>query len=264
MKTNIQFQRMKTLSWSLVAAAIAAITYPVSTLAQSVATGYQTVGRDVAANRAIDVKVYPGRASAIDFSQTDEVVSYVLIADPSRLVFSTDTELSGGRAKTVFLRSILPLRFPGATTAKITSLSIKTVDSKGRQRLYTFNVVPTNNRQDRLGIRIATVPSGNPPSLNISTGRTITASEVERGLSIAIERRYTTSNDPVVYQVQQFLDKLRNQNLSPTDAAQEVGVDFSIIIELVKIAQYKGNLVNFHSPEGKQRIRSEVRSIVER
>ncbi|MCL1474793.1 hypothetical protein [Argonema antarcticum] len=237
MKTCTKFPHLQILGWSLLTAAIAAGTYPITTLAQS-SSGYRIVNRDVAANGAIDVKVYPGRASAIDFSQTDEVVSYVMIADPSRLVFGTDTELSDGGAKTVFLRSILPLRFPGATTAKITSLSIKTLDSRGRQRLYTFNVVPTNNRQDQLGIRIATVQqSGNPPSLDISTGWSIRTSEVERGLSIAIQRRYTTANDPVVYQVQQFLDKLRNQNLSPIDAARKVGLDFSVIIELVKIAK---------------------------
>ena len=228
---------MKTLSCSLVTAALAAVFCPISTIAQSVVSGYQIVGRDIAINRALDVKVYPGRASVIDFSQTDEVIGYVLIADPSRLVFGTDTELSGGRAKTIFLRSILPLRFPGATTTNITSLSIKTMDSQHKQRLYTFNVTLANNRPEQLGIQIATVPSGNTQSLGIRTGQTITASDVERGLKIAIQRRYTTANDPIVYQVRQFLDKLKNRNLSPTDAAIEVGIDFSVLTELVKIAR---------------------------
>ncbi|NES97892.1 MAG: hypothetical protein F6K32_22310 [Desertifilum sp. SIO1I2] len=241
---KIQFQHLRTFRWSLVATAIAAVACPTPTLAQSVTSSYQTVGRDVAVRRAIDIKVYPGRASAIDFSQTDEAISYVLIADPSRLVFSTDTELSRGRAQTVFLRAILPLQFPGATTTKITSLSIKTVDSRGRQRLYTFNVVPTNKEPDKLGIQIATVSSENTPNLNFNAGQTITASEVERGLIVAIQRRYTTANDPIVERVQQFLDKLRTQNLSPVDAAQEVGIDLSVIIELVKIAQEEGNFID--------------------
>lgn len=218
-------------------AAIATLCYPVSSLGQAIAKSYQTVSRDIAANSAVDVKVYPGRASAIDFSQTDEVVTYVLIADPSRLVFSADAELASGRAKTIFLRPIQPLRFPGATTTKITSLSIKTVDSKRKQRLYTFNVIPANRQTDDLGIRIATLIPGQEPTLDIGALRTITASDVEKGLQIAISLRYTQATDPIVYKVRQFLIKMKTDNLSMTDAAASVGVDLSVIIELGKIGQ---------------------------
>ena len=169
------------------------------------------------------------------------MVSYVLIADPSRLVFGTDAQLTSAQAKTVFLRPIQTLRFPGATTARITSLSLKTVDSQGRQQLYSFNVIPaqTSANPNYLGIRIAAVS----PRLrqqrisSVNVGRSITLSDVERGLLIAVQRQYTTPNDPVVYQVQQFLTKMRENNLSATDAAATVGVDLSVIFELAKIGR---------------------------
>jgi hypothetical protein len=233
--------KIKILSLSILAAALAAASYPNCAFSQSRVTGYQTVGRDIAINSAIDILVYPGRASAIDFSSTDEALAYVLIADPSKVVFSTDAQLASGQAKTVFLRPIQALNFPGATTATITNLSIKTVDSKGKQRLYNFNIVPTNKEPEHLGIRIAPVTPRMSPTVNVDRGRAPTASDVEKGLLIAIQKGYTAANDPVVYSVRQFLALVRNQNLSAVDAAARTGVDLSVIVELSRIAREELN-----------------------
>jgi hypothetical protein len=64
MTTHIQFSRMLSLGGLLFTAAIAAASYPDCAFSQSRVTGYQTVGRDIAANSAVDVEVYPGRATA--------------------------------------------------------------------------------------------------------------------------------------------------------------------------------------------------------
>ncbi|MEG4584626.1 hypothetical protein QUA54_05145 [Microcoleus sp. MOSTC5] len=241
MNTTMLKPSIKTLSLSILAAAIAAFCYPDCAFSQSRVTGYQTVGRDIAANSAVDVEVYPGRATAIDFSSTDEALAYVLIADPSKVVFSTDAQLASGQAKTVFLRPIQALNFPGVTTATITNLSIKTVDSKGKQRLYNFNIVPANKKPEHLGIRITPLTPRMSPTLNLARGRTPTASDVEKGLLIAIQKGYTAANDPVVYSVRQFLALVRNHNLSVTDAAARAGVDLSVIVELAKIAFEESN-----------------------
>lgn len=233
--------KIKILTLSILAAALATASYPNCAFAQSRATGYQTVGRDIAVNSAHDILVYPGRASAIDFSSTDEALAYVLIADPSKIVFSTDAQLASRLAKTVFLRPIQALNFPGATTATITNISIKTVDSKGKQRLYNFNIVPTNKEPEHLGIRIAPVTPRMSPTVNLDRGRAPTASDVEKGLLIAIQKGYTAANDPVVYSVRQFLALVRNQNLSAADAAARAGVDLSVIVELSLIAQEQLN-----------------------
>lgn len=233
--------KIKTLTLSILAAVFAAASYPDCAFARSPVTGYQTVGRDIAVNSAIDILVYPGRASAIDFSSTDEVLTYVLIADPSKVVFTTDAQLASGRAKTVFLRPIQALNFPGATTATITNLSIKTVDSKGKQRLYNFNIVPSNKEPEHLGIRIAPLTPRMSPAQNADRNRAPSASDVEKGLLIAIQKGYTAANDPVVYSVRQFLDKVRNQNLSAADAAARAGVDLSVIVELSRIAREEFN-----------------------
>jgi hypothetical protein len=112
---------------------------------QAQTSAYQVVDRARATTSAVQVQVAPGRATSISFSQTDETIAYILLADASRVVYSTDTELETGRAKTVFLRVIEPLRFPGATTAPVTNLMVQTVDSRGQNRLYTFDIVHSSH-----------------------------------------------------------------------------------------------------------------------
>lgn len=89
----------------------------------------------------ITVKVLPGRATAIDFSSTQQCIISVVLADPSRLVYNTDVPIESGQASTLFLKQIQPLKFPGATIANVTNLFIKTVNSQGRQQLHIFNVM---------------------------------------------------------------------------------------------------------------------------
>jgi spore germination protein YaaH len=69
---------------------------------QAQTSAYRLIERDIAVNNKIQVKVTPGRATPISFSQTDETISYILLADPSRLVYTTDADLNSGKATTIF------------------------------------------------------------------------------------------------------------------------------------------------------------------
>ncbi len=123
--------------------------------AQAQTPTYRLIQRDMAASSRIQVQIIPGRATPISFTQTDEAIAYILVADPSRLVYTTDTDLKSGRATTIFLRAIQPLKFPGATTTTITNLLVQTVDQAGQKRLYNFDIVPQRRNTEYLGIRIA-------------------------------------------------------------------------------------------------------------
>lgn len=130
------------------------VTIPV-VYAQAQTPAYRLIERDTAANNRIRVQVTPGRATPISFTQTDEAIAYILVADPSRLVYTTDTDLKSGRATTIFLRAIQPLKFPGATTTAITNLLVQTVDQAGQKRLYNFDIVPVRRNTGYVGIQIA-------------------------------------------------------------------------------------------------------------
>ncbi|WP_292849856.1 hypothetical protein [Nostoc sp. NMS8] len=123
--------------------------------AQAQTPAYRLIERDMAANNRIQVQITPGRATPISFTQTDEAIAYILVADPSRLVYTTDTDLKSGRATTIFLRAIQPLKFPGATTTAITNLLVQTVDKTGQKRLYNFDIVPVRRNTGYVGIQIA-------------------------------------------------------------------------------------------------------------
>ena len=112
---------------------------------QAQTSAYQVVDRTRATTSAVQVQVAPGRATSISFSQTDETIAYILLADASQVVYSTNAELETGQAKTVFLRVIQPLHFPGATIATVTNLMVQTVDATGQNRLYTFDIVHSSN-----------------------------------------------------------------------------------------------------------------------
>ncbi|PHJ67262.1 hypothetical protein VF14_00070 [Nostoc linckia z18] len=128
------------------------VTIPV---VQAQTPAYRLIERDTAASSRIQVQVTPGRATPISFTQTDEAIAYILVADPSRLVYTTDTDLKSGRATTIFLRAIQPLKFPGATTTAITNLLVQTVDKTGQKRLYNFDIVPVRRNTGYIGIQIA-------------------------------------------------------------------------------------------------------------
>jgi hypothetical protein len=196
---------------------------------------YQVIGRDVAAESAVEVQVAPGRTTTIDFSQTDEAINYVLIADPSRIVYTTNAELESGQAKTLFLRTIQALNFPGATRTQITNLSVQTVDSNGQQRLYNFSIVPVVATPRYIGVSIVNAVAGRQ-TLIVSGNRTATLSDIETGLRIAIQRGYADRNDPIVSGVQQLLTLVRNDNVTIQDAATTVNIPLAVISELARIA----------------------------
>lgn len=198
---------------------------------------YQSVDRQTATQSTIRTLVHPGRITAIDFSQTNETITYLALGDPSRVVFQTDFPLETGTAKTIFLKPIVPLKFPGATGAKVTNLTVKTADSSGQSRLYNFEIVHQRGTPTNLGIQIVPKTRKNQSiDLNIGGGRRATLDEIEIGLHWAIARGYTAANDPIVSQVRTFLAIARNQDLSLVEAAQAAGVDLAVITELARLA----------------------------
>jgi hypothetical protein len=201
---------------------------------QAQTSAYQVVDRARATTSAVQVQVAPGRATSISFSQTDETIAYILLADASRVVYSTDTELETGRAKTVFLRVIEPLRFPGATTAPVTNLMVQTVDSRGQNRLYTFDIVHSSNPR-YVGVQILPAIARSQPSPVVGN-LNITPDRIQTGLSIAIMRGYTLIDDPVVAKVRQLLELMRTENMPASEAAYLVEIPLELLVELGQLA----------------------------
>lgn len=202
---------------------------------QAQTSAYQVVDRTRATNSAVQVQVAPGRATSISFSQTDETIAYILLADASRVVYSTDAELETGRAKTVFLRVIQPLRFPGATTTPVTNLMVQTVDARGQNRLYTFDIVHSSNPR-YVGVQIFPAIARSQASPAVGN-LNITPDRIQAGLSIAIMQGYTSIDDPVVAKVRRLLELMRTENMTVSEAAYSVGVPLAVLAELGRLSQ---------------------------
>ena len=231
--------------WTVINASLfMALVVPVSPV-QAQASAYQVVDRNRATNSAVQVQVAPGRATSISFSQTDETIAYILLADASRVVYSTDAELETGRAKTVFLRVIQRLRFPGATTTSVTNLMVQTVDARGQNRLYTFDIIHSSNPR-YVGVQILPAIARSKPS-PVVDNRSLTPDRIQTGLSIAIMRGYTSIDDPVVAKVRQLLELVRTESLTVSEAAHSVGVPLAVLAELGRLSQEDQPVLPVHS-----------------
>lgn len=201
---------------------------------------YEQVSQETAIANGINVSVNPGRIAVIDFSTTDEAISYIGLGDASRVVYNTDFPIPSGTAQTIFLLPIEELDFPGATTAKITNLVAKTVDAKGVSRVYNFQINHSNSVAN-LGIKITPqirnrIANSDRQVIKVSYGRAANLNDVERGLKLAINRGYTKADDPVVAKVKRFVALVRNGDLSVIESAETVGVDLAVISSLAEMA----------------------------
>ena len=201
---------------------------------------YEQVSQETAIANGINVSVNPGRIAVIDFSTTDEAISYIALGDASRVVYNTDFPIASGTAQTIFLLPIEEIDFPGATTAKITNLVAKTVDAKGMSRVYNFQINHSNSVAN-LGIKITPqirnrIANSDRQVIKVSYGRAANLNDVERGLKLAIDRGFTKPNDPVVTKVKRFVAKVRNGDLSVVESAQSVDIDIAVISSLAEMA----------------------------
>ncbi|MFB2880654.1 hypothetical protein [Floridanema aerugineum] len=192
------------------------------------------VERNAAINTTTNLQVWRGRASVIDFTQTGEVVTYIRLADPSKVVLNTDAELKTNQARMIFVQSIQTLRFPGAITTPITNLFVKTRSSEGVERLYTFNIVHCSGKATNNGIAISSVTPNREQNVFLANNQTLSIADVERGLEVAIRRGYTTVNDPVVFKVREFLDLVRN-GTTVAQAVERTNLSISVVISLAKL-----------------------------
>ena len=193
------------------------------------------------------VEVWAGRATAIDFTRVNERIIQIFLADPSRFTYATDTPLDKGEATTLFLRQIIPLRFPNLTTVRVTNLFVKTQTADGTMRLYTFNLQAGGTRQRYNGLSVATTSpeprqTRRERTVQVSASGSIAIDDIERGLQVAIARRYTSTHDPIVSKVRNFLATARSSsNRSLTQLAQMVNLRPDVLRQLATLGREGSN-----------------------
>lgn len=181
----------------------------------------------------ITVKVWSGRATAIDFSSTKQRITSVVLADPSRLVYNADAPIESGQATTLFLKQIQALKFPGATRANLTNLFIKTVDAQGKQQLHVFNVLAAQGVPEYSGVQVSKTASKiNQVLPTLSTSEML--NRVEAGMQVAIARGLAKSDDQLFDRVRQFIIEARS-GTSLAVATRRANVSPALILKLSQL-----------------------------
>ncbi len=191
----------------------------------------------IAQTQATAVSLNQGKATAISF-ENDEVITFVLLSDQSKNVYTLNAPIESGQAQSIFLRQIKTLEIPGTTTNKNPNLFVVTTNAQGKQKNYQFTI---NNNSDVDSYQIAIEPELPKPKPKIKLKKTIVTAlgeaqpkDIELGLKTNLEKGLLQYNDPVVFAVREYIALTMNGS-SVEQAIQQVDVPLSLLQQLGKI-----------------------------
>lgn len=233
------------MKWSWVSIfVIAAIQFiPIKALASPLV---QTISQAQAQGLTGDgatVMVWSGSGTNLDFTQTGEKIQRAWLDDPSKITIDFDTPLCSGSsegscskagASVVHLRRIVGVQFPTLPSTATTLLTIVTQASSG-QKVYLFKVAIGQGHPNYASIAI--MPGQQQVSetgVLLANGKTANWSDVDRGLSRAIQRGLIQSNSPVVKRVQECLALIHN-GTALKDAIAQAHLSLALITKLAEM-----------------------------
>lgn len=194
------------------------------------------------------ILVWAGSGTNLSFLPTGEQIQRVWLDDPSQITLDFDAPLCQGRegracgrssATIVHLRRINPLNWAGLPRASSTLLTVITDGATGRQ-LYQFRVAYGSGTPEytTLEVRPTQINSASAP---VSRARTrvaeaplINLPNIERGLRVAIQRRFVRSNSPIVPRLSRFL-LLSHSGIEIPLAAQQAGISMTLVSKLASL-----------------------------
>ncbi len=123
------------------------------------------------AQNSLDLKVYAGYGLTISFQKTGEKIIQAWLADPSRIVFSTNAKDCSksdkgsclAEANVLFLRQIKEINFPNLTKSSDggTQLVILTSGREG-QKQYLFRILPVTGTPEYTSVVLSPLPDSTP------------------------------------------------------------------------------------------------------
>ena len=207
---------------------------PTSVRATEVPVKYDLVSTVDAVKGAIPVTLYFGKIISLDFTEAEEYITFIAPSDRSQFVYNTDLPVNSGEAQSVYLLPIEKLDFKGTYQTSHPNLIVKTINSSGQSKQYNFIINFSSGVMTSTGIKIIPSTKKSPNDSNqirVSAGQIINASDIERGLRIAIVKQFIKADDPVVNKVRNFVFMLRNGN-SVNDAITHTEINPSVVESL--------------------------------
>lgn len=205
------------------------------------------------------IRIFPGRSSVIDL-RNGEVITYIQLANSERIVYHTNAPVESGNARLIALRLSQPYPFNGQTrppgfgqrSSSATNLIVNTVNKFGYHNSYIFDLIPATGipgPKDRNGVAIVaqstlkplTITSISEPTVQTNLGQA-TISDIERGLRVSLDKKYSAPNDPIIFQVKECLALARN-GVPLLEAVTRMNIPVSVITSLGQIG-IADNIIN--------------------
>jgi len=200
-----------------------------------------TVPQNEAIENPLQITLTPGSPFTVDFSAADQCIQSIFPGDRSRYVYRTEIPLEAGCSTILNLLQIDQVNFPGAPKAARPSLQVVTLDNNQQKRLYTLFIGFGGSPQRTLAIVPAVEPqllaaTRSPQVFRTARGFDANVFAFEKGLDLSIAKGLTTSSDPAVGRVRQFLVLLHNNPaLSVEEAATQVGLSLDFVNALAEL-----------------------------
>jgi hypothetical protein len=216
---------------------IATMAFAIGFASARSAIAQTTIEDNIAQTQPTGISLAEGKATAISF-ENGEVITFVLLSDQSKNVYTLNAPIETGQAKSIFLRQIKTLEIPGTTTTTNPNLFVVTTNAEGNQKEYQFTI--NNNSEYVDSYQVAIKPTQEKPKPQIipeiknnieSSLGEITPEDIDLGLNTNLRKGLLNQNDPLVFAVKEYVALTMNGS-SVKNAMEKVEVPLSLLQKL--------------------------------
>lgn len=193
-----------------------------------------TIIDSVAQQNSTPIKIVPGKSSAIHF-QNEQSISYLILSDRSKIVYSLNAPPNSGDARSIFLRQIEPLSFPGQTTSSQPNLYVVAIDNRGRQKNYEFVISNSPENKTKINIIPEKIVESKPENVIYTALGAANPYDVLSGLKHKLHKGEISPDSPIVLYANEAITTTLNSEKTLLDVAGEFQVPLSVLAEFGRV-----------------------------
>ncbi|MEL6930116.1 MAG: hypothetical protein AAFO95_15960 [Cyanobacteria bacterium J06600_6] len=189
------------------------------------------IPENLAQKETIPINIIPGQTTAINFENEDRV-SYLILSDRSKIVYSLNAPIDSGQAKSIFLRNIKPLDFPGEINSNKPNLFVVAIDDEGKQRQYEFIIDNSQEHDRKINIIPEKTKKTKKPANVINTALgAATPADIRIGLKYKLRRGEISPEDSIALYTSEAVALTQNSQKSLIALAEELEIPLSALSE---------------------------------
>jgi len=194
------------------------------------------IPENIAQKESIPISIVPGKSTSINF-KNDERISYLILGDRSKIVYSLNAPTETGEARSIFLRNIEGLDFPGETTSANPNLQVVALNSEGEQINYEFVVDNSQEYDSKINITPAKKKKKAPKKpknvVNTELGEA-TPADIRIGLKYKLRKGEISPDDPITLTTSEAIAQTLNGDKTLLAIAEEWEIPLSVLSEFGK------------------------------